>query len=104
MAPRRKALTETCQERVFGQTQCRRGGEACAQLAQMGEGRLVYLTDVRDDQNVGATCLRFTQGEEFFELLEIDSIVPLPMVVHENRIFHQSWLGAYIDFDPGIVA
>src|SRR5262245_24449788 len=69
----------------------------------MSEVRLIYLADMREHQNVGATDLLLTECEQFFQLLEEDGIVLLPLVLHQNRVFQQSWLGAHIGFDSGIV-
>src|SRR5262249_1018043 len=80
MGRRGKTLTDNRQEGVFGETYGSRDSKVGSQLAHMGQMCLVYLTDVGDDQNVGSTYLRHTEREQFFQLLEEDIIVLLPLV------------------------
>ena len=89
VGPCGKALAQAHQEGILGGTQGCRGREACSQLAHIGEIGCIHLTDVRHDQNVGTTHFRFAVGEELRQALQEESIVVLPIALHENGIFQQ---------------
>ena len=89
VGPGSKALTQAYQEGILGETQGCRGREACSQLTHIRDIGCIYLTDVRHDQNVGTTHLRFAVGEELRQSLQENGIVVLPIALHENGIFYQ---------------
>ena len=64
IGPYGKMLAQAHQEGILRETQGCWSCEVCAQLAHICEVRLIYLTDVRNDQNISVTDAQLTVAQE----------------------------------------